>query len=218
MPGPQGRQPAIKICGLTTPDAVDAVIAAHADFAGFVFCPPSPRHLSVDEAAALTARAAGRVRRVGLFVDATDEDLRATTEAAGFEALQLQGSETPERVAQIRARVGVPVWKAVAIASRADLDRVREYASVADLVLLDAKTPKGGLPGGLGLSFDWDLLAGWRAPCAWGLAGGLNPDNVAEAIARTGAPLVDVSSGVQETPGRKDPAKIGAFCRAARGA
>lgn len=218
MPSPNGQTPAIKICGLTTPDAVDAVIAARADYAGFVFFPPSPRHLTLDQAAALTARVVGRAKRVALFVDASDEDLRATTEAAGFDALQLQGNEAPERVAQIKARTGLPVWKAIAIASRSDLDRVKDYAGIADLVLLDAKTPKGALPGGLGLSFDWDLLAGWRAPCAWGLAGGLNPDNVAEAIARTGAPLVDVSSGVQETPARKDPAKIAAFCRAVRGA
>ncbi|WP_156842177.1 phosphoribosylanthranilate isomerase [Novosphingobium aquimarinum] len=210
--------PAIKICGLTTPGAVDDVIVARADYAGFVFYPPSQRHLTINQAAALTRRAAGRVGRVGLFVDATDEELRATTEAAGFEALQLQGSETPERVAQIKARTGLPVWKAIAIASRADLDRVANYASVADMVLLDAKTPKGALPGGLGLSFDWTLLSGWRAPCAWGLAGGLNPGNVAQAIAVTKAPLVDVSSGVEESPGIKDSAKIVAFCRAVRAA
>lgn len=218
MPGPNCQPPAIKICGLTTPDAVDAVIKARADYAGFVFYPPSPRHLSLSEAAALSARADGRVKRVALFVDASDEELHTTMQAASFDALQFQGSEPPERVAQVKARLGLPVWKAVPIASGADLSRIGKYAEVADLVLLDAKTPKGALPGGLGLSFDWSLLAGWHAPCAWGLAGGLAPQNVAEAIARTGAPLVDVSSGVQETPGRKDPAKIAAFCRNARAA
>lgn len=210
--------PAIKICGLTTPEAVDAVIAANAEYGGFVFFPPSQRHLTLAQAAALTQRATSRIQRVALFVNASDDELRATTEAAQFEALQLQGSETPERVAQIKARTGLPVWKALPIAARADMERVAAYAGAADLVLLDAKTPKGALPGGMGLSFDWDLLSGWRAPCPWGLAGGLAPDNVAEAISRTKAPVVDVSSGVEEAPGRKDPAKIAAFCRAARSA
>ncbi|SFG24652.1 phosphoribosylanthranilate isomerase [Novosphingobium sp. CF614] len=210
--------PAIKICGLTTPDAVDAVVKARADFAGLVFHPPSPRHLKLDAAAALAARAQGHVRRVGLFVDADDAVLGETIAATGIDLLQLQGSETPARVAQVKARFGLPVWKALPIAARADLDRAAAYAEVADMVLLDAKTPKGALPGGLGLSFDWSLLVGWKAPCPWGLAGGLAPGNVAEAIRLTGAPLVDVSSGVQSSPAVKDPAKIAAFCAAVRGA
>jgi len=208
--------PAIKICGLTTPDAVEAAAKARADFAGFVFCPPSPRHLSLDTARALTSQAEGRVSRVALFVDADDAEIAETTAAARFEVLQLQGKESPERVAQIKARTGLLVWKAVAIATSEDLRRVSDYAGVADMALLDAKTPAGGLPGGLGLSFDWTILQGWKAPCPWGLAGGLNPQNVGDAVRLTGAPLVDVSSGVEERPGLKDPARIAAFCEAVR--
>jgi len=210
--------PAIKICGLTTPDAVEAAAKARADFAGFVFCPPSPRHLSLDTARALTSQAEGRVSRVALFVDADDAEIAETTAAARFEVLQLQGKESPERVAQIKARTGLLVWKAVAIATSEDLRRVSDYAGVADMALLDAKTPAGGLPGGLGLSFDWTILQGWKAPCPWGLAGGLNPQNVGDAVRLTGAPLVDVSSGVEERPGLKDPARIAAFCEAVRAA
>ena len=209
--------PAIKICGLTTPQALDAAIAARADFAGFVFFPPSPRNLSLGDSAALTARAEGRIKRVGLFVDADDAAIAEAVAAARLDALQLHGQETPERAAQLKARFDLPVWKALSIAAKADVARANAYAGAADLVLFDAKTPKdAALPGGMGLSFDWSLVAYWKGPMAWGLAGGLTADNVAEAIRQTGAPLVDTSSGVESAPGVKDVDKIAAFCKAAQ--
>ncbi len=207
---------AIKICGLSTPDMLEAAIRGRAGYAGVVFFPPSPRHVSLAQAAALSARADGHIRRVGLFVDADDATLADTMAATNLDALQLHGQETPERAAQLKARFGIPVWKAVSVASAADVARAAAYAGAADLILFDAKTPKGTLPGGMGLSFDWSLVANWRGPTAWGVAGGLTPTNVAEAIARTGAPLVDTSSGVETAPGVKDVELIAAFCRAVR--
>ena len=208
--------PAIKICGVTTPDALDAAVAARANHVGFVFFPPSPRNLAPRDAAPLAARAADRIARVGLFVDADDAAIAEAVSAARLDALQLHGKETPARAAELRARFGLPVWKAVAVASAADVERAAAWVGAVDLVLFDAKTPKGTLPGGMGLAFDWSLLAGWKNRAPWGLAGGLNPANVAEAVSRTGAPLVDTSSGVESAPGIKDPALIAAFCRAAR--
>ena len=210
--------PAIKICGIASPAALDAVIAARADYAGLVFFPPSPRNVTLADAAALGARAAGRIGRVGLFVDADDALLADAVAAASLDAIQLHGKEPPERAAQLRARFGLPVWKALSIASADDVARAAAYVGAVDLVLFDAKTPKGTLPGGMGLSFDWSLLSAWKAPCAWGLAGGLTADNVAEAVRRTGAPLVDASSGVESAPGVKDAGKIAAFCAAVRSA
>ena len=208
----------IKICGIRDARALDAAIEARADFAGFVFYPPSPRALSPREAAELATRADGRIQRVGLFVNATDEELGEAVEAGKLDVLQLHGQETPNRAAALRSRFGLPVWKALSIASAADITRASEYRDAADLVLFDAKTPKGTLPGGMGVRFDWSLLAGYRGPVEWGLAGGINAVNVAEAIASTGAPLVDVSSGVESEPGVKDAEKIAAFCRAVRAA
>lgn len=205
---------AIKICGLSTPDTLEAAIKARADYAGFVFFPPSPRNVSPRDAAALSARAEGRIARVGLFVDATDEAVAEALAAARLDALQLHGAETPERAAQLRARFGLPVWKALSVASATDVARASAYAGAADLVLFDAKTPKGGLPGGMGLSFDWSLVANWKGPLAWGLAGGLTPENVAEAVRLTRTPLVDTSSGVESAPGAKDANLIAAFCSA----
>lgn len=210
--------PAIKICGIASPAALDAVIAARADHAGLVFFPPSPRNVTLADAAALGARAAGRIGRVGLFVDADDALLADVVAAASLDAIQLHGKETPQRAAELRARFGIPVWKALSIASADDVAKASAYVGAVDLVLFDAKTPKGTLPGGMGLSFDWSLLAAWKAPCAWGLAGGLTADNVAEAARRTGAPLVDASSGVESAPGVKDAGKIAAFCKAVRSA
>jgi phosphoribosylanthranilate isomerase len=209
---------AIKICGLSTPEAIEAAVAARADYAGFVFYPPSPRNLSPRDAAPLAARAEGRIGRVGLFVDAADDVIADALSAARLDALQLHGRETPERAAQIGARFGLPVWKALAVACGDDVDRAAAYAGAVDMVLFDAKTPKGTLPGGMGLSFDWSLVAHWKGPVAWGLAGGLTPANVAEAARETGAPLVDTSSGVESAPGVKDADMIHAFCRAARAA
>lgn len=208
--------PAIKICGIASPAALDAVIAARADHAGLVFFPPSPRNVTLADAAALGARAAGRIGRVGLFVDADDALLADAVSAASLDAIQLHGKETPQRAAELRARFGIPVWKALSIASADDVARAAAYVGAVDLVLFDAKTPKGTLPGGMGLSFDWSLLTAWKAPCAWGLAGGLSADNVAEAVRLTGAPLVDASSGVESAPGVKDAGKIAAFCATVR--
>lgn len=208
--------PAIKICGISTPDALEAAIRAHATYAGFVFFAKSPRNVTPAQAAALSAQGEGRVTRIGLFVDADDAAIADAVTAAGLDGLQLHGAETPERAAQIRARFGVPVWKALSIASADDVTRAHAYAGAVDLVLFDARTPKGALPGGMGLSFDWSLIAHWNGPVAWGLAGGLTPGNVAEAVAKTGAPLVDTSSGVESAPGMKDEGKIAAFCAAVR--
>lgn len=210
--------PAIKICGVTTPEALDAAMTARADHIGFVFFAKSPRNVAPGDAAALAVRAAGRISRVGLFVDAVDSLIAEAVAAARLDVLQLHGSETPERAAQLRARFGLPVWKAVAVASAADIARAEAWAGAADLVLFDAKTPKGSLPGGMGLAFDWSLLAAWKQRAPWGLAGGLNPANVAEAVRLTGAPLVDTSSGVESAPGVKDAGLIAAFCAAARAA
>lgn len=210
--------PSIKICGITTPDALDAAVRARADFAGFVFFPPSPRNLAPRDAAPLGERAAGRIKRVGLFVDADDALIGDAVAAAGLDILQLHGDESPQRAAQLRAQFGLPVWKVISVASAADAGRAAAYRQAADLVLFDAKTPKGTLPGGMGLTFDWNLLAGSKGALPWGLAGGLTSDNVAAAVRATGAPLVDTSSGVESAPGVKDPTKIAAFCAAARSA
>lgn len=208
--------PRIKICGINAPAALDAAIAARAEYAGLVFYPPSPRHLALPQAADLGARAAGRIGAVGLFVDADDATIGEAVGAAQLQALQLHGSETPQRAAELRARFGVPVWKALAVASAADIARADAWAGAADLILFDAKTPRGALPGGMGLVFDWALLGAYRGALPWGLAGGLSPDNVSEAVRLTAAPLVDASSGVESAPGVKDVDKIAAFCKAAR--
>lgn len=208
----------IKICGIRDAGALEAAIGARADYAGFVFYAPSPRALTPREAAPLGERAHGRIARVGLFVDAADAEIAEAVAAAHLDALQLHGQETPERAAALRSRHGIPVWKALPVAGEADIARAAAYRDAADLILFDAKTPKGTLPGGMGLRFDWSLLSAWRGPTDWGLAGGIGPDNVAEALAMTGAPLVDVSSGVESAPGVKDPDKIARFCRAARAA
>ena len=211
--------PLIKICGLTTPAALDATIAARADYAGLVVFPPSPRHLALADAAALGARAAGRIKLVGLFVDAADALIAETVAAARLDVIQLHGKEDPARAAALRAAFCLPVWKALSVSSREDIARAETYAGAADLVLFDAKPPKGAaLPGGLGLVFDWSLLTGHRGSVPWGLAGGLSPANVAEAVRATKAPLVDVSSGVESAPGVKDVDLIAQFCREARAA
>lgn len=212
MPAPQ-----VKICGLRTAEALEAAIRARADHAGLVFFPPSPRNVSLPLAAELCERAQGRIGRIGLFVDPDEATLADALAAARLDVIQLHGKETPERAAQARARFGLPVWKALPIASASDVARAHDYAGAVDRVLFDARTPPGSaLPGGMGLSFDWNLVANWRGPVAWGLAGGLTPDNVAEAARLTGAPLVDTSSGVESAPGVKDVDKVAAFCEAAR--
>lgn len=208
----------IKICGVTTADAIEACISAQARWCGFVFFPPSPRNLTPSEAAILADRASNRIGKVGLFVDADDLAIAEGVRAGALDTIQLHGHETPERAAQVRQRFGLPVWKALPVASAADVERASDYRGAADLILFDAKTPRGALPGGMGLAFDWSLVAHWRGALPWGLAGGLNAANVAEAVRQTGAPLVDASSGVESAPGIKDAGQIAAFCAAARAA
>lgn len=208
----------IKICGLSTPETLAVALDAGADLVGFVRFPRSPRHLDLEEGRRLSAQARGRALRAALLVDPDDAELDAVTAALDPDWLQLHGAETPERLAAIRARTGRPVMKAVGLAEAADLAAVARYAPAADRLLLDAKPPRdpGALPGGNGLAFDWRLLAGLDPRLPFMLSGGLTPDNVAAAIALTGARAVDVSSGVESAPGRKEPQRIEAFVRAAR--
>ncbi|MEZ0211741.1 MAG: phosphoribosylanthranilate isomerase [Xanthobacteraceae bacterium] len=207
----------IKICGLNSQDGLDAALAAGADWVGLVFFPASPRHVDLAPAAALAARARGKAGVVALTVDMDDDALAALCAAVQPDMLQVHGAETPERVAGIRAAFGRPVMKALGIAGPADIARARHYAAVADRLLLDAKPPAGASrPGGNGAAFDWSLIAGLDLPKPFMLSGGLTPDTVAQALARTGAPGVDVSSGVESAPGLKDPDRIAAFVRAAR--
>jgi len=206
----------VKICGLRTAADVDAVARAGAAYAGFVFFPRSPRHLTLAEARIAALAAPPGLAKVALTVDAGDADLDAIVEAVPLDMLQLHGHETPDRVAQVRARYGLPVMKAVGVADDGDLLAIADYLAVADQVLIDAKPPRGAdLPGGNGLAFDWRLLAGRRWPKPWMLAGGLTAANVAEAVRLTGARQVDVSSGVESAPGVKDELLIAAFVAAA---
>ena len=208
----------VKICGLRETAHVTAAVAAGARYLGFVFFPKSPRAVTGAEAAALTADLPVGVAKVGLFVDPSDALLTEVLDAVALDIVQLHGHESPARVAEVKALTGLPVMKAVGISGPEDLVLLTEYGVVADLLLVDAKPPKGAdLPGGNGLAFDWRLLVGRRWLRPWMLAGGLTPDNVAEAVRLTGAPAVDVSSGVESAPGVKETALIEAFCRAARG-
>jgi len=203
-----------KICGLSTPATLDVAIKHGASHVGFVFFTPSPRDLPFAKAAELAARVPGHVQRVGVFVNPDDALLDQAVPAGSLDILQLHKT-APDRADAIRRRFGLPIWAAVAVRTRADLDAAATYRGVADRILYDAKTPDGAaLPGGMGLRFDWDLLAGFRHPLHWALSGGLDPANVAEAIRATGAELVDVSSGVESAPGVKDEARIAAFLRA----
>lgn len=208
---------AVKICGLTRPGDVAAAAAGGARYVGFVFFGKSPRNLAPAQARALALSVPAGIAKVGLVVDAEDAALDALLAEVPLDMLQLHGHETPARVAEVRARFGLPVMKAVGVAGPADLAQIDVYAAVADQLLIDAKPPAGAaLPGGNGLAFDWQLLAGrkyWTRP--WMLAGGLTPETVAEAVRRTGARQLDVSSGVEAAPGRKDPERIAAFLAAA---
>lgn len=201
-----------KICGLSTAPAVDAAIAGDAAWLGFIFFPKSPRHVEPEQAAALMRRAPARVGKVGVLVD-PDDALIAHVLTAGVTVLQLHGHETPERIAALR-RHGVELWKAIPVRTRADLDAAARYRGAADRILYDAKTPPGTLPGGMGMRFDWTLLDGFAHPLPWLLSGGLDTDNVAEAVGITGARAVDASSGVESAPGVKDVDKIAAFLQA----
>ena len=209
----------IKICGLSTIETLDVALDAGAGMVGLVFFEKSPRHVELAAATALADHARGRATIVALTVDASDDVLAAIVGDVRPDMLQLHGSETPARVAAIRETFGLPVMKAIGIASRADLAQIPAYAAVADMLLLDAKAPKDAvLPGGNGVTFDWNLLAGLDLAKPFMLSGGLNPDNVAQALHLIHVPGVDVSSGVESAPGVKDPARIVAFIQAARAA
>lgn len=206
----------VKICGLRRPDHIEAAAQAGARYVGLVFFPKSPRAVSVEEAALLTQHIPMGVAAVGLFVNPDDALLDQVLGRVPLDIIQLHGGESPDRVAQVKALTGLPVMKAVGLSGPEDLPALTDYGLVADMLLVDAKPPKGAdLPGGNGLSFDWRLLVGrkWLRP--WMLAGGLTPQNVAEAIRLTGAPAVDVSSGVETEPGIKDEGLIRAFVAAA---
>lgn len=207
----------VKICGLSTPETLDAALSAGADMVGFVRFPKSPRHVSLNLGHRLALQAKGRAQRVVLLVNPGDEDIAQAVEAINPDLIQLHGSETPARVAEIRSMVKRPVMKALGVAEPSDLQALSPYAG-ADHILLDAKPPRTSeaLPGGNGISFDWRLLNGLDRKVSFMLSGGLNPDNVAEAIRLTKTQAVDVSSGVESGPGLKDPARIEAFIRAAR--
>lgn len=206
-----------KICGLSTPETLNATIAGGASHVGFVFFPPSPRNVGFDQVAGLASAVPSHVAKVGVFVDPDDALIDAARSAGRLDALQLHKT-APDRVAAIRARTGLEVWSAVAIKTRADLDTARAFAGTADRILYDAKTPESAaLPGGMGVRFDWSLLDGFRHPLPWALSGGLDAANVGEAIRRTGATLVDVSSGVESAQGVKDAARIKAFLKIVAG-
>lgn len=207
----------VKICGLTTEEALDAAIAAGADMVGFVFFPPSPRYLTLERATALAARARGRAEIVALTVDAPDRGLEEIVESVRPDWLQLHGNEAPDRVRAVKKRFARRMIKAIGIREPGDLAAAGRYRAVADRLLLDAKPPKDApLPGGNGTSFDWTILEDFEPGLPFLLSGGLDPSNVGTAIRMARAPGVDVSSGVETAPGKKDPALIRAFIAAAR--
>jgi len=207
----------VKICGLSTRDTLEAALQAGADMAGFVFFPASPRHLGFETARELGRQAQGRAAKVALAVDPDDALLAGIIDALQPDLLQLHGGETPERVREIKQKFQLPVMKAIAVATAADLAALPGYAAVADRILFDARPPKGATrPGGLGAVFDWQLLRGLDLQLPFMVSGGVNAGNVAEALRVTRAGGVDVSSGVESAPGVKDPEMIRAFIRAAR--
>ena len=201
-----------KICGLSTAETVDAAVEAGADYVGFVAYPKSPRHIATDTLKALGKRVPGLVVRVGLFVDPDDALLAERVGTGVLDMLQLHGSETPERVADIKKRTGKLVMKAIKVGEAADVEQgIQRYARLVDLLMFDAA--EGTLPGGNAKPFDWTVLSGRTVPVPWMLAGGLTPDNVAEAARVTGAPIVDVSSGVEAERGVKSIERIRTFLR-----
>lgn len=206
----------VKICGLTTPDAMTAALEAGADFVGLVFHSASPRHVEIEIAAYLSSYVPANVIVTGLFVDPTDDILRQTLENVRLDLIQLHGEETPSRVAEIKTLFGRPMMKALSISTREDLRRSDSYAA-ADWLLFDAKG-SADMPGGNGLPFDWSLLEDFQSPLPWMLAGGLTPENVAGAVKHLKPSAVDVSSGVEASRGVKDAAKIRAFVEAAKNA
>lgn len=208
----------VKICGLKTEAALEAALAAGADYVGLVFFPPSPRNVTPEAAKVLADRARGRARIVALMVDPDDALVDAIVAAAAPDLIQLHGDETPERVAEIHRRWGIPVMKAITVETAEDAGAALGYRGSADLILFDARAPAdSSRPGGNGAAFDWRALAGVKDQVSYVLSGGLTPDNVAAAIRATGAQIVDVSSGVEIRKGEKDPDLIRRFIRAAKG-
>lgn len=211
------RTPLIKICGLSTPETLDAALDAGAGMVGFVFFPPSPRTLNFEQAAALSAQTRGRALKVALSVNADDDLLAGIVEHLRPDILQFHGQESPERILAVKARHGLPVMKAIHVSEPADLAAVNRYEASADRLLFDARPPQGAtLPGGNGAAFDWTILRDIQTTRPWMLSGGLHPGNVAEALAITHAPGLDVSSGVESAPGVKNIALIHAFVSNAR--
>ena len=208
----------VKICGLNDAASVDAAVAGGARYAGFVFYPKSPRAVAVEQASALVARLPASIFSVGLFVDADDDEIRYVATSAKLTMIQLHGQETPQRVAAVKSLTGLPVIKAIGIATVADVETALRYPTVADILLLDSKPSAQTLPGGNATAFDWTLLSGVAFARPWMLAGGLKADTLARAISVTRATLVDVSSGVEDAPGRKNPLKIKEFMQKARAA
>ena len=204
----------VKICGLSTSDTLAAAVRAGASHVGLVHFAKSPRHLALADAARLRALVPAHVKAVLLVVNPERQLLAEAVRVVRPDVVQFHGAETPDALARFRSETGIEAWRAMAVKDAASLADVAQFRGAADRVLLDA--PASSLPGGNGTAFDWRLLAGWQAPLAWGLAGGLNPANVGEAIRLTGAPLVDTSSGVESAPGIKDVDRIAAFCKAAR--
>ena len=206
----------VKICGLTTPEAVDAALAGGASHVGLVFFSKSPRNLASEQAAALGARVQGRAKVVGLFVDPSADDIDRVRAQVRLDVVQLHGDEQPALVSRLRMTNGLDVWKALPVRTAADLGEAQKYRGAASLILYDAKPPAGAdLPGGNGLRFDWELLRGHRHPLPWALSGGLDAGNIAEAVRISGASLLDVSSGVETGPGVKNVDMIAAFLQAA---
>lgn len=206
----------VKICGLSTPETVDAAIAGGASHIGFVFFAKSPRNISPEQAGALAARIGGKAKIVGLFVDPKPDFITSVRSHVRLDILQLHGDERPALVSQIGMANGLEVWKAVPVRTSADLAEAPKYRGAVQRILYDAKPPKGAdLPGGNGMRFDWTLLQGHNHPLPWALSGGLDPRNLAEAVRVTGTTLLDVSSGVERAPGIKDVDKIAAFLKAA---
>jgi len=209
---------AVKICGLSTTETVAAAVEGGAAMVGFVFFAKSPRNVSPQHVNVLAQNVPSNVTKVGLLVDASDDEITNILKGAPLDMLQLHGGETPERVSAIKAKFSLPVMKVIAVSDAADVDQARAYESIADQLLFDAKPPQdASRPGGLGEAFNWDLLAGQRFAVPWMLAGGLTADNLANAVAVSGAPGVDISSGVEDGPGDKNINKIKAFLDVAAG-
>ncbi len=209
----------VKICGLKTPDAVDAAVDAGADMVGFVFFGRSPRNIDITLASDLMARVPKGITKVALTVDADDMLLADITENTSVDLLQLHGSESPAHVADLKKRFGLPAMKVFPISAAGDLTATKAYEDIADILMFDAKPPKDATrPGGNAVVFDWTLLRGFTSPKPWMLAGGLTPENVADAVRISSAKIVDVSSAVEDAPGIKNPDKIRAFIAAAKDA